>query len=80
MPETKKDIKLSIIIPSYNYGKYINECLDSIFEQPILRPSDLTIEVIIIDDCSTDNSIEILNKYKASHNISNLFIYQKHFK
>jgi glycosyltransferase involved in cell wall biosynthesis len=47
----------SIIVPNYNYGRYLGECLDSIFGQTV---SDF--EVIVIDDASTDNTEEVLAK------------------
>ena len=47
--------KVSVIIPIYNSGKYIEGCLRSLFEQTL---DD--IEYIFIDDCSTDESVEIL--------------------
>lgn len=46
---------LSIIIPNYNKQKYIRECIESVLNQSY-RP----IEIIIVDDCSTDNSREII--------------------
>lgn len=52
--------KFSIIIPNYNKGKLIKTCLDSIFSQNISRDK---YEVIVIDDGSTDNSLEFINKY-----------------
>lgn len=53
------NVKVSIIIPAYNTEKYIKHCLDSILNQ-----SYQNFEVIIIDDCSTDNTIEIIHGYK----------------
>ena len=50
-------IKLSIIIPIYNGEEFIKRALDSI-------PVRDDIEVICIDDCSTDHTLEILNNYK----------------
>ena len=49
--------KVSVIIPNYNYQDYIIERIDSILLQtyPIY-------ELIILDDCSTDNSVEVINK------------------
>ena len=47
--------KISVIIPVYNVGKYIERCARSLFEQTL---DD--IEYLFIDDCSQDNSIEIL--------------------
>ena len=50
---------LSIIIPIYNNEKFLPFCLNSIINQTIKN-----IEIICIDDGSTDNSIKILKKYK----------------
>ena len=50
-------IKLSIIIPVYNQPDLVVKALDSI-------PWDESIEVIVIDDCSTDNTYEVLKNYK----------------
>ena len=49
---------ISIIIPMYNVEKYIGECLDSILNQTFQN-----FEVIVIDDCSTDRSVEIVQNY-----------------
>ncbi|MBE7706664.1 MAG: glycosyltransferase family 2 protein [Cyanobacteria bacterium SIG30] len=50
--------KISIIIPIFNAEKYLKECLDSIVGQSLKD-----IEIICIDDCSTDNSYTILQEY-----------------
>lgn len=55
-------IKVSIIIPVYNVEKYLGECLDSLFHQTLKE-----IEVVCINDGSTDNSLEILYQFKKSH-------------
>lgn len=54
------DFILSIIIPVYNVEKYISKTLDSIFSQYY---TDDKIEVIIINDGTPDNSMEIVKKY-----------------
>ncbi len=51
-------IKISIIIPVYNVEKYLRRCLDSLINQTLQD-----IEIICIDDCSTDNSLNILQEY-----------------
>lgn len=48
-------MKVSIIIPVYNVAPYIGACLQSVFSQTYKD-----IEVIIVDDCGTDNSIKIV--------------------
>ena len=50
--------KISVIIPVYNAQEYLSECLDSVLSQTL---SD--IEIICINDGSTDNSLEILKEY-----------------
>ncbi|MDD5021992.1 MAG: glycosyltransferase [Endomicrobiaceae bacterium] len=50
--------KISVIIPVYNGEKYLSQCLDSLINQTFKD-----IEIICIDDGSTDNSIEILEQY-----------------
>lgn len=50
---------VSIIITNYNYGKYLARCLRSCLSQ-----KNTNVEVIVIDDCSTDNSLEVLSAYK----------------
>ena len=59
-----KECKLSIIIPVYNVEKYIRRCLDSIYIQSI---SDKDYEVIIVNDGSPDNSIEIVKEFERCH-------------
>lgn len=51
--------KISIIIPIYNGSLLINRCLNSVFNQI----GEFDLEVVVIDDGSTDNSIEIIKKY-----------------
>lgn len=53
------NIKVSVIIPVYNAEKYLRECLDSIVKQTLQE-----IEIICVDDGSTDNSLAILKEYK----------------
>lgn len=49
--------KLSVIIPIYNVAKYIEKCVRSLFEQTLED-----IQYIFVDDCTPDNSIEIIQR------------------
>lgn len=49
---------MSVIVPVYNVAPYLKRCLDSLLAQTLRN-----IEILCIDDCSTDNSLEILNQY-----------------
>lgn len=51
--------KVSIILPVYNVEKYLEDCLDSVVNQTLKE-----IEVICINDTSTDNSLDILHRYQ----------------
>ena len=55
--------KVSIIIPIYNVEEYLSQCLDSIVNQTYSN-----LEVILINDGSTDNCLEICNKYINKYN------------
>ena len=54
--------KVSIIIPVFNVEKYLIECLDSAINQTYLEK-----EIIIIDDGSTDGTVEIISNYQEQH-------------
>lgn len=58
-----KDNLVSVIVPTYNSSKYLKECLDSIINQTYSE-----IEIICIDDGSTDDTVKILNKYEYENN------------
>ena len=55
--------KISVIIPVYNSEKFLKKCLDSIINQTL---ND--IEIICIDDGSTDKSLRILNNFADKDN------------
>lgn len=55
--------KVSVIIPVYNVEEYLRECLDSVVNQTLKE-----IEIICVDDGSTDNSLEILKEYAQKDN------------
>jgi len=55
-------MKISVIIPIYNMGEYLEECLDSVVRQTLIE-----IEIICINDGSTDHSLSILKKYEKKY-------------
>ena len=57
-----ESMKVSIIIPVYNVAKYIERCLLSVLNQT--WPD---LEVILVNDCTPDNSMEIVRRVVASH-------------
>ena len=59
--KTKYNPLVSILIANYNNEVYLKKCLDSVLNQKYKK-----IEVIVVDDYSNDNSLNILNKYKNS--------------
>lgn len=59
MSENQGKIKVSVIVPVYNAQDYLEQCIVSILAQTLQE-----IEVICVDDSSTDRSLEILKKYE----------------
>ena len=59
----KEDFLVSVLLPAYNVEKYIEECLDSIINQTYKN-----LEIIIVDDYSTDKTRELINKYAQKDN------------
>jgi len=57
--------KVSVIVPNFNHAKYLKQRIDSILHQTY---SDF--ELIILDDCSTDNSKEIIESYREHPKVS----------
>ncbi len=68
---------LSIIIPAYNEARTIHLILDRVFAVTLIR--DIQKEVILVNDCSSDNTEEVLLKYIASNPGMNMQYY-KHEK
>lgn len=64
-----KDVFVSVIIPNYNHAKYLRQRLDSVLGQTFTN-----FEVIILDDCSTDNSIDIIETYRSNPKISQIVV------
>ena len=51
--------EVDIIVPNFNKGNFLDECIGS-----VLKQSYTNWKLYVIDDCSNDNSLEVLNKYK----------------
>lgn len=62
-----KKTLVSVIIPNFNHSRFLDERIHSILNQTYTN-----YEIIILDDCSTDNSREIIEHYRNLHCISNI--------
>lgn len=65
----KNENLISVIIPVYNAEVYIDKCIKSVLKQTYSN-----IEILLIDDCSTDNSFNICCDYMKVHN--NIYVFQ----
>lgn len=65
---------LSVLIGSYNYARFIGEAIESVLNQSY-RP----MEVIVIDNASTDNSVEIIQRFIDQNPIVHLIMNEKNF-
>lgn len=59
---------VTVIIPNYNHGTYLRERIESVIHQTFTD-----IEIILIDDCSTDNSQDIIREYQYHPKVSSVF-------
>ena len=60
---------ISVIIPNYNHARFLDERIQSVLNQTYQN-----FEVIILDDKSTDNSVEVINKYKNNPHVSHVVV------
>lgn len=56
-------IEISVLVITYNHEKYIGQCLESIVQQKI----DAPYEVLVLDDCSTDNTVSVIKEYQRRY-------------
>ncbi len=56
---------VSVVIPSYNHGKYIAATIKSVLDQTILSTAPDAVEIVIVDDGSTDDSQDIINGFQS---------------
>ena len=71
---TKRNYKIGIIVPNCNYSEWLDKCLGSIANQTYRN-----FEVIFVDDCSTDNSIEIAKTYQDKMDMKIVGLKQKRY-
>lgn len=62
-PKEVRNMDVSVIIPVYNTEKYLAACIDS-----ILRQANVSLEIILVDDGSTDSSTTICDRYAQEYN------------
>ena len=63
---------VSVIVPNYNHSKYLPQRIDSILAQTYQD-----FELIILDDCSTDNSAEVINSYADNTKVSHIVLNER---
>lgn len=68
----RKEPLVSIIIPNYNHSRYLKQRIDSVLNQ-----SFQDFELIILDDCSTDNSCTVIEEYTSSNKVSHIVFNEK---
>ena len=69
--------KLSIIIPAYNEGRTIHFILDKIKDVQLVN--NISKEIIIVNDCSTDNTKEVLENYISNNASMNIQLFHQPF-
>lgn len=70
----KDRVLISVVIPSYNRADTVGQTIDSILAQKV----DADVEIVIGDDCSTDNAREVLLQYKEQHpNVIKLLFHEQ---
>ena len=55
---------ITFVIPAYNASQTVTRCLDSVYALPL---NENEFEVLAIDDCSTDNTLEVMEEYQKKH-------------
>ncbi|NDV68896.1 glycosyltransferase family 2 protein [Dysgonomonas sp. 25] len=68
-------MKLSIVVPAYNEARTIHLILDKVLDVNLIGGFEK--EVIIVNDCSKDDTIEVVNKYIADHPQADMKLYEQ---
>jgi glycosyltransferase involved in cell wall biosynthesis len=53
---------VTVVVPCFNYGRYLTDCIRSVLDQ-----EGVAVDVLLIDDASTDNSLEVASSLAAAH-------------
>lgn len=62
-------MKVSIIIPVYNAAEFLKDCLSSIEKQTYKQ-----LEVVFVNDCSIDDSLDILSEFQESSGVASIIL------
>src|SRR3954470_8154701 len=63
---------ISVIVPNYNHSRYLKKRIESILNQTFQN-----FEIILLDDCSTDKSREIIEQYRNHPKVSHIIINER---
>jgi len=63
---------ISVIVPNYNHSEFLHRRIDSILNQTCQD-----FDLILLDDCSTDDSVKILREYEANEHVSHIVVNEK---
>lgn len=63
---------VSVIVPNYNHARYLEKRLSSVFNQTYKH-----FEVIILDDCSTDNSLQVIDQYRDDPHLQTVVVNER---
>lgn len=69
----EKKAKVSVLVPFYNVEKYVGRCVESLFSQTYSN-----IEYVFVNDCTPDNSMDIINEYIDKYNVRNKCVIINH--
>ena len=64
--------KISVLIPTYNYARYLPEAIESVLSQDFKD-----FELLVVDDCSSDNTAEAVQPYCARDSRVQLIVHAK---
>ena len=65
-------MKINIILITYNHSNYIRPALESI----LMQETSYDVEIIVADDCSTDNTVEIIKEYESKTKFVFLYLHK----